>query len=106
VGARVRYGSGNPYTPVVNRVQDQLTRAFQPVYGPRDSARLPSFYSVDLRVDKDYVFKNWTLTTYLDLQNATYAKNVEVISWTYDFAEEAPILSNPPLPAFGLRGEW
>lgn len=106
VGARLRYGSGNPYTPVVNRVQDQLTREFEPVYGPRDSARLPPFYSLDLRVDKDYVFKNWTLTTYLDLQNATYAKNVEVISWTYDFAQEDPILSNPPLPAFGLRGEW
>ena len=81
-------------------------REFIPVYGERDSARLPPFFSLDIRVDKDYVFKKWTLTTYLDIQNATYSKNVETQGYSYDYTEEEPILSNPPLPAFGLRGEW
>ena len=76
-----------------------------PVYGERDSARLPPFFSLDIRIDKDYVFKKWTLTTYLDLQNATYSKNVENQGYSYDYREE-PTLSPPPLPAFGLRGEW
>ena len=106
LGARIRYGSGNPYTPVVNRVYDMERREFVPIYGDRDSGRLPAFFSLDLRIDKDYVFKNWTLTTYLDIQNATYAKNIEVLNYTYDYTEEDPVLSSPPLPAFGLRGEW
>lgn len=106
LGARVRYTSGNPYTEVVNRVYDMDSRRFFPVYGDADAARLPPFWSVDLRIDKDYVFKSWTLTAYLDLQNALYAKNVEVMSWTYDFAEESPITGNPPLPAFGLKGSF
>ena len=106
LGARLRYGSGNPYTPVVNRFYDTGSRSFLPVYGERSSARLPSAYSLDLRVDKTYTFKRWTLQTYLDLQNATFAQNIEVIAWNYDYSEEEPILSNPPLPVFGFRGEW
>ena len=81
-------------------------RIFLPVYGERDSARLPPFWSIDLRFDKDYVFRKWTLTTYLDLQNATNTRNVEVMGWTYDYGEEDVVTSNPLTPAFGLRGEW
>lgn len=106
VGMRARYGSGNPYTPVVNRFQTFDRRGFAPVYGKLDSARLPAFWQLDVRVDKDWVFKNWQLTAYLDLQNATNAQNVEVISWTYDFSEEDPITQIPVVPAFGVRGEW
>jgi TonB family protein len=106
VGARLRYGSGNPYTPVVNRVYDLDSRSFIPVYGDRSSARLSPFYSVDLRYDKTWTFDRWSLMAYLDLQNATFAQNVEVITWSYDYSEEETILSNPPLPVFGFKGEW
>ncbi len=106
LGVRARYGSGNPYTPVVNRFQTFDQRGFAPVYGARDSARLPAFWQLDVRVDKDWVFKKWQLTAYLDLQNATNAQNVEVIGWTYDFAEEDPVTQIPVVPAFGVRGEW
>lgn len=106
LGARYRYGSGNPYTPVVNRVYDLNSRSFIPVYGDRDSARLAPFKSLDIRIDKDYVYDKWTLTAYLDIQNAAYSKNVELMAWTYDYGKEEPIQSNPPLPAFGFKGEW
>jgi hypothetical protein len=105
-GVRVRYGSGNPYTPVSNRIYNHDRREFIPVFGERDSGRLPPFFSVDVRIDKDYVFNKWTLTTYLEVQNATYSKNIEVLNYSYDYAKEEPILSSPPVPAFGLRGEW
>lgn len=106
LGGRVRFSSGNPYTPVVNRVFDHGSRTFVPIYGERDSARLPPFWSVDIRVDKDWVFDRWTLTAYLDLQNATANQNIEVMGWTYDYSAEDPVTSIPPLPAFGLRAEW
>lgn len=106
LGARARFSSGNPYTPVVNRIFNQDSRSFEAVYGERDSARLPNFWSLDVRVDKDWVFKKWTLTAYLDVQNATNNQNVEVMGWTYDFREESPTTSLPLLPAFGVRAEW
>ncbi|MFT7522061.1 MAG: TonB family protein, partial [Kiritimatiellia bacterium] len=77
LGGRVRAGSGDAYTPVVNKVHDLDSRTFRPVYGDPDSERLPVFFSLDVRIDKEFVFKNWTLTTYLDLQNATARSNTE-----------------------------
>ncbi len=107
VGARIRATTGNPYTPVVNRLYDLDTRAYVPVYDAEvDSARLPAFFAADVRFDKDWVYRNWTLTTYLDLQNATNRQNVEVMGWSEDFSEEEPITGLPIVPAFGVRGEW
>lgn len=106
VGGRVRYGSGNPYTPVVNRVYDLNERSFIPVYGDAQSERTPAFFSADLRIDKEYVLRNMVIGTYLDLQNATNRANPELMNWNYDYSEETPVNGLPLLPAFGLRGEW
>ena len=106
LGGRIRFGSGNPYTPVTNRIYDMSTREFIPVYGERDSGRLDPFFSLDLRVDKEYTFRNWKLGTYLDVQNVTNYKNVEIQSWSYDYSEETPIQGQPTFPILGLKGEW
>ena len=106
LGGRVRFGSGNPYTPVVNRVYNMSTRDFIPIYGDRDSGRLDPFFSMDIRIDKEYTFRNWKLGTYLDIQNATNYKNVEIQSWSYDYSEETPVQGQPTFPIFGFKGEW
>ena len=105
-GARLRYGSGNPYTPVVNSYLDLNSRSFQPVYGERSSQRLPPFFSVDVRIDKTWTFDQWKLVGYLEVQNATFAKSPEYMAWNFDYSVEEPFLSNPPLPVFGVRGEF
>ncbi|MEC7987086.1 MAG: energy transducer TonB, partial [Myxococcota bacterium] len=105
-GLRVRYGAGNPYTPIVNSIFDLNRREFIPVYGSYDSGRLPAFFSLDARIDKEYIFDRWVLTAYLDIQNLSNAANVEVMSWNYDYSEEDPIAGNPLFPAFGFKGEW
>lgn len=105
LGARLRFGSGNPYNPVTNRIYDMDSREFTPVYDP-ESSRLPAFFSADVRIDKAFTFEKWKLTTYLDLQNATNRANVDVMGWTDDFETEEPIAGLPIVPAFGLRGEW
>jgi TonB family protein len=105
LGGRARFGSGSPYNKVVNRVYDLDRREFTPVYDP-ETSRLPAFFALDVRVDKDFVFNQWKLTGYLDVQNATSRANVDVMGWTDDFEEEAPIAGLPIVPAFGIRGEW
>lgn len=106
VGARYRYGSGNPFTPVVNRYYDDERRAYVPVYGERSSERLPAFQSLDVRVDKLWELKRVDLTGYLEVQNVTYAKNIEVMAFNFDYTEETPITGFPPLPVFGLKAAW
>ena len=76
------------------------------MYGERDSGRLAPFFSMDIRVDKEYVFRNWKLGTYLDIQNATSYANVEIMGWSEDFSEESPIQGSPVFPVFGFKGEW
>jgi len=105
IGLRARVSAGDPYTPVVNRVYDMQSRSFVPVYGDADSARLPTTWSVDARIDKEWQFKKWSFSTYLDLQNAFNVQNPEVMSWSYDYSEETPINGLPIIPAIGFRGE-
>ena len=106
LGARIRYGSGNPYTPVVNRIYNLGNHRFDPIYGERDSARLPPFFSLDVRYDKEFVFNTWTFTAYLDIQNITNARNIEVMQWSNDYTQEEPIQGLPILPIIGLKGEY
>ena len=106
LGGRVRFSSGYPYTPVVNSFLDLESREFVPVFGERSSARLPNFFSLDARIDKEFEFRRWVLTTYLDVQNLTNTTNPEVITWTYDYEKEEGVESNPLFPAFGLKAEW
>jgi hypothetical protein len=106
LGGRFRGGSGNPYTPVVNRYFDAGTQTYSPVYGERSSERLPFFYALDLRIDKSWILRKWELSAYLDVQNIALRTNSELIQWNYDYTKEVPLTSNPPLPVFGFRGEW
>jgi hypothetical protein len=106
LGARVRYATGNPYTPVDNRIYDLDDRVFVPLLGDPGSARTPPFWSLDLRVDKEWVLRRGALAIYLDVQNATNRRNLELLGWTDDYRDLDGVLGLPILPVFGLRGSW
>ena len=70
------------------------------------SARLSPFFSTDVRIDKTWELRRFDLVGYLEIQNATFAQNPEYMAWNFDYSEERPFVSSPPLPVFGLRGEF
>lgn len=105
-GARVRWASGPPMTDVIGRVLIVDNTAWLPVYGPERGARMPSFFAVDVRIDREWTFRAWRLTTYLEVQNATNRRNVEIPSWSDDYARFEPISSLPVLPALGVEASW
>ena len=43
-------------------------------YSKYNQMRLDPYYQIDLRVDKNFYFRRWTLGLYLDLQNVTFSK--------------------------------
>ncbi len=106
LGGRVRAASGNPLTPVTNRVYDLDAGGFVPIFGDRFSDRLGPFFSLDLRVDKEWVFRSWVLTWYLDVLNVTNTRNIEVPTWSPDYRTIEGIRGLPIVPVFGLRGDW
>lgn len=76
MGLRLRYSSGTPYTPYdtfASSLQQQWDLYQRGVYNFNlvNSKRLPSFYQLDLRIEKTYTFKSQTFTWFLDLSNAT-----------------------------------
>lgn len=119
IGARFRLISGNLITPNVCNPNDQgcdpsrtggLFHAASGVYtaipfsGPY-SERLPLFHQLDLRVDKRWQFKYWSLSAYLDIQNVYNNQNTEGLSYNYNYTARQYVSGLPILPSIGLRGE-
>jgi hypothetical protein len=106
VGARFRYVTGSPYTPAVGGVMDYDAGSYAEVEEtPANSSRLPAFHQLDLRVDKTWKFEAWQLTAYLDVQNAYNRRNVEAVSYNYDYSKSSTISGLPILPIVGVKGE-
>ena len=74
-GIKWRYSSGTPYTPF-DQSASSLTSNWDVLqrgifdYGEVNSQRLSPFTQLDLRLDKTYAHKGWSLSWFLDLQNA------------------------------------
>lgn len=75
LGAKWRFSGGSPYTPI-----DVATSSLKTVwdinntgildYTQLNTERLPVVHQLDVRVDKKYYFKKWSLNLYFDIQNA------------------------------------
>jgi len=74
-GIKWRYLGGSPYTPI--NVQTSSLKTVWDInqrglvdYNQLNSARLQPFHQLDMRVDKKFFFKHWSLDVYFDMQNA------------------------------------
>ncbi len=106
VGARFRYASGPLITPIAASLFDAQANLYVPIPALPWSRRLPDFVQLDVRIDKKFVFENWSLVAYLDVQNATNQQNPEALFYNFNYSESAFVYSIPILPTLGLRGEW
>jgi outer membrane receptor for ferrienterochelin and colicin len=75
VGAKWRFAGGAPYTPYdYNRSSlilawDARNQGY-PDFALYNSLRLRNFQQLDIRIDKEYFFNKWSLSLYVDIQNA------------------------------------
>lgn len=75
IGVRWSAAGGSPYTPYDIALSAQkaiwdVNQRGLPDYSQLNESRLPWFHQLDLRVDKQFNFKKWTMSVFLDLQNA------------------------------------
>ncbi|MDX2091259.1 MAG: TonB-dependent receptor [Kofleriaceae bacterium] len=106
LGARFRYASGAPRTPVVDTYYDARTDRYQPLFGAHNSERLPAFVQLDARIAKRFRLHDYEGEVYLDLQNATNRANAEELVYSTDFATRSTIRGLPFLPVLGARCSW
>jgi TonB family protein len=105
-GARFRLVSGPLYTPILGGIYSADAGAYAPIDGVPFSQRVPMFHQLDLRVDKSWRFRNWTLRTYLDVQNAYNRANPEGLTSNYNFTQSRVQAFLPIIPSLGIRGEF
>lgn len=79
IGAKVSAIGGAPYTPYdenLSSMRMSWDAGGRPVpdYSRYNQGRLKPYYQIDLRVDKNFYFRKWTLGCYIDLQNVTFSK--------------------------------
>jgi hypothetical protein len=74
VGIRWLFTGGAPYTPynvqeTVRRENWDIRPFGLPDYDRLNTERVSAFHQLDLRIDKKYYFKRWSLDVYFDVQN-------------------------------------
>ena len=98
--------SGRPDTPVIGATYDADTGGYDAVRGAARSIRIPTFYQLDARAERDWLFDRWSFGVYIDVINVLNIKNVEAVQYDYRFRNSSPITSFPFLPTLGVRGTW
>ena len=112
VGFRLRANSGKPHTPIISRdgrcwdnVQetfvscpDQANAEDDPDFshwraetGSRNSKRLPGFFQLDLRIDREKRYNTWKINYYLDILNVLNTENIS----GYDYGNSFENIDSP-----------
>jgi hypothetical protein len=85
IAAKWSLAGGNPYTPynMALSSSQEYWAVFQRGihdYSAINEARLPFFHQLDIRIDRQFNFKKWAFTFYIDIQNA-YKSNISQIPY-------------------------
>jgi TonB family protein len=109
VGGRTRFATGYPRTPVLGAYYDGTTDRYEPLFGERNTIRIPPFFSADLRISKVFRFKKreeGSIELYLEVQNITNRRNPEELVFDPTYTQSDYIYGFPTLPVFGVKGTW
>ena len=105
-GARLRWATGYPRTPVVGAYGDARRDLYEPVFGTQNSSRLPDFLQVDL--DADHAFRlgpSANLHVFLEILNVTNHRNAEELVYSSDYAQRGYLTGLPVFATVGARLE-
>ena len=103
VGLRYRYASGLAYTPVVDSVYLGDTDTYAPVPGDTNSARLPSYQKVDVHLERTFLLRKWTVSTYAEGWYVPAPNNAMYVVYSYDYSQSALVSGPSFLPLLGVR---
>jgi TonB family protein len=107
IGARVRYSSGFPRTPVLSSFYNSRRDIYEPFFGKQNSIRIPDFVQADVRFSKRFKLGQVAKgEVYIDIQNVTDRQNPEDIVYNYNYSRQGYITGMPFLPVLGARIEW
>jgi hypothetical protein len=102
LSARVRVAAGYPFTPQ-RGAHDLSFDAWNGIPQDWNSDRYPYFKQLDVRVQKTWQARRSTWSWYLDLYNATNAKNPIVTTYNANYTELDVLAYLPIIPSIGVE---
>jgi hypothetical protein len=93
-------------TPVVGSVYLSDRNIYLPVFGDINSDRLDTAHQLDVRIDRQWTFRHFSLSGYLDVTNVYANPKTLGFRYNFDFSERQAIEELPLVPAIGLRGSF
>jgi outer membrane receptor for ferrienterochelin and colicin len=107
VGARFRFVTGNPTTPVAGAIFNADSGTYNQLPGARFSTRVDPFHQLDIRIDKTWTLgARGTFNLYLEVLNVYNNSNPEGISYNYNFTQSNVVTGLPIFPNLGVRVEY
>lgn len=102
LGGRVRLATGEPRTDVIGAFFDARSGRYEPIVGPHNGVRLPTFFAADVRAERRLPAG---IAVYLEIQNLTNRANAEEIIYSADFTQRGYLTGLPLLAIAGVRIE-
>ncbi len=106
IGARMRYASGFPRTPVTGSYYDATKNRWQPTFGEHNSIRIPAFVQLDARVAKRFDIRRTKLEIFVELLNVWNRRNAEELIYSPDYSRRGTISGFPVLPVAGVQWDF
>jgi hypothetical protein len=107
LGFRLNVSSGRPYTLVTADLASGTT------VGHRNNERLPTYVQLDLRLDREWIYKRWALALFVELINVTYSQTIFGVDYPKDPILMTTRYDQPQfqgfrfiLPSIGLRARF
>lgn len=92
ISTRYRYLGSAPYVPTNSEKSLQFYPAIVKDFNNIGSVRLDSYNQVDVRVDKKWSYRNWSLDLFFEIQNVLANANPQEPSYGLDRNEAGEIL--------------
>ncbi len=110
IGAKWRFAGGQPYTPwdleksSVVKAWDIQGKGYLD-YAAFNTLRLRSFNQLDIRIDKSFYFRKWSLMIYLDVQNVLNfkAQQPDILVNTQEDGSVVKFIDDQGVPRYKLR---
>jgi hypothetical protein len=94
-GARYRFASGRPVTPVTGARFIEEAGFYQPVEGAVNSLRLPNSHRLDMDISYYWPFTPGKAATfYVSVSNALNRNNITNFTYNQDYSQRRPVFSN------------
>ena len=108
IGTKLWAHSGTPYTPVTGAQEDENTPGFFiPEYAAINSARLPSYQRLDVRVDRAFkTNKGRKINAWFELLNVLGKENAASYDYNSDYTEREIVPQLEGLFSMGFKASF